>query len=268
MIGRLSGQKPVRDTISIEALHQRYQQQAGWTASIRQHLLSASDLPPAARILEIGCGTGVVLWEVRKFFPDNHYFGIDLLHQPLTFAQENDTDIGYAQSNANLLPFPGNSFDLVFCHFFLLWALPTLHVLQEARRVLKPGSPFIAFAEPDYGGRIDFPAELSIAAQLQEQALRVQGAHTRMGRELGHWFTAAGFTDITIGVLGGEWRMDQNHLDTESDHEWQTLQNDLLSHPQTCQHDLETWREVDRTARANSERILFVPTFYGIGRKK
>ena len=258
----------MRDHIDIEALHQRYQQQAGWTASIRAHLLKSCDLPSAARVLEIGCGTGVVLSEIRKFLPENHYFGIDLLHNAVAYAQEFDHRTGYAQSDANLLPLPSNTFDLVFCHFFLLWAKPTRSILEEARRVLKPASPFIAFAEPDYGGRIDYPAELSTAADLQEQALRAQGAHTRMGRELGHWFASAGFTDITIGVLGGEWRMNDLVMDAGAVQEWQTLQDDLRSLPQTQSHDLTAWQAVDRMARAKQERILFVPTFYGIGWKK
>lgn len=268
MNGRISGPKPVRDTTSIESLHQRYQQQAGWTASIRAHLLNPFHLPQNARILEIGCGTGVVLTEVRQLLPDKYYFGIDLLHEPLSFAREIDQETAYAQSDANLLPFPAHTFDLVFCHFFLLWAKPTHVVMQEARRVLKPGGPFIAFAEPDYGGRIDYPVELSVAANLQEQALCAQDAHTRMGRELGHWFTGTGLTDITIGVLGGEWCMDNLAMDAEVDREWQTLQDDLRSLPPTPQHDINTWRDLDKAARANSERILFVPTFYGIGWKK
>jgi SAM-dependent methyltransferase len=268
MIGVLSGQKPVRDVNDIEILHQRYRQQAGWTASIRAHLLKSSGLPSAARILEIGCGTGVVLSEIRRIMPENHYFGIDLLHQPLSYAQKIDQKTGYAQSDANLLPFASKTFNLVFCHFFLLWAKPTHNVLQEARRVLKPGSPFIAFAEPDYGGRVDYPTELSTVANLQEQALRKQGAHTRMGRELGHWLTGAGLTDITIGVLGGEWRMDDLAADTDTDREWQTFIDDLRSLSPAQSKDLNAWQVVDRTARINQERILFVPTFYAIGWKK
>jgi SAM-dependent methyltransferase len=258
----------VRDANSIEILHQRYRQQAGWTASIRAHLLKSCGLPPAARVLEIGCGSGVILAEIRRLMPDSHYFGIDLLHNAVAYAQEFDHRTGYAQSDANFLPFAANSFDLVFCHFFLLWATPTHAVVQEARRVLKPGSPFIAFAEPDYGGRIDYPTELNAVGELQEQALRAQGAHTRMGRELGHWFAGGGFTDITIGVLGGEWRMDNLVMDTEAGREWQTLDDDLHHLPQTQSRDLTAWQEMDRTARINQERILFVPTFYGIGWKK
>jgi SAM-dependent methyltransferase len=268
MIGRLSGPKPVRDTNRIENLHQRYQQQAGWTTSIRAHLLTSLHLPNNARVLEIGCGTGVVLKEIRHLLPENDYFGIDLLHQPLAYTQEIDHKTGYAQSDANLLPFSSHTFDLIFCHFFLLWAKPTLAILQEASRVLKPASPFIAFAEPDYGGRIDYPAELGAAADLQEQALRAQGAHTRMGRELGHWFAGAGFADFTVGVLGGEWRMEDLAMDAEADREWQTLDEDLRSLPQAQAHDLTAWRDMDKAARANQERILFVPTFYGIGWKK
>jgi SAM-dependent methyltransferase len=252
----------------MEHLHQRYRQQAGWTASIRAHLLSSCHLPQKARVLEIGCGTGVVLAEVRKLMPKNHYFGIDLLHRAIDYAQEIDHETGYAQSDANFLPFAANSFDLVFCHFFLLWARPLHAIIQETRRVLKPGSSFIAFAEPDYGGRIDYPAELSTVADLQEHALRAQGAHTRVGRELGHWFACTGFTNITIGVLGGEWQMEDFVKDTDTDHEWQTLQNDLHFLQQAQAHDLNAWQEVDRTARINQERILFVPTFYGIGWKK
>ena len=49
------------------------------------------ELSPQPRILEIGCGTGKVLKEVQRQFPDGHIYGVDLSESMLTKAREKFT---------------------------------------------------------------------------------------------------------------------------------------------------------------------------------
>ena len=263
MNGIASGRKHVPDQARIEILHQRYQQQAGWTSSIRKYLLSQCSLPKNPCILEVGCGTGVILNEINQQIPGCKCFGIDIDQIAIHFALETFRNNAYAQSDALSLPFQSQSFDLIFCHFLLLWVKPLDGILKEIFRVLRTGAPFIAFAEPDYGGRIDFPLELSKLGEWQEQSLQQEGAHTRIGRELAHLLTNTGYKPVRTGVLGGEWGA--SSMDTE---EISTLQRDLIHLKNLHPEEFKKLLDMDRTSRSSGSRTLFVPTFYAIGYKR
>jgi SAM-dependent methyltransferase len=168
----------------------------------------------------------------------------------------------YAQSNAFRLPFPDDSFDLVFCHFFLLWAKPLMDIMEEIKRILKPTAPFLAFAEPDYGGRIDFPVELAQLGQWQEQSLLHQGAHTRIGRELASHFIDTGFINVTTGVLGGEWK-----ATSSINEETSTLKRDLSFISKIDPKEVECLFTIEENAHKDGTRTLFIPTFYALGYK-
>jgi hypothetical protein len=129
-------------------------------------------------------------------------------------------------------------------------------------RVTRPGCAVLVLAEPDYGGRIDSPAELTILGKLQTEALRRQGADPETGRKLASLLRDAGLKDIEIGVLGGQWRGNTSVNNWQS--EWEILANDLQD--LLSAQELARLRVKDITARQSGERILFVPTFYAWGR--
>ena len=130
------------------------------------------------------------------------------------------------------------------------------------RRVTKGGGWVLALAEPDYGGRIDYPIRFEEIGKLQTRALIDQGVDPMIGRRLRELFSQAGLIDIRAGVLGGEWMGSQSQEDLDS--EWQTIAADLqheLSH-----EAIEGYRTADAEAWRSGTRILFIPTFYAIGR--
>ena len=45
--------------------HLRYIQQANWTRELREYLFQRTGMATAERVLEVGCGTGAILGEVR-----------------------------------------------------------------------------------------------------------------------------------------------------------------------------------------------------------
>ena len=57
--------------------HKRYQFQASWTVEIRRSLLGQINMQPSARILEVGCGPGVILTGDLPVAPEFRH-GIDL----------------------------------------------------------------------------------------------------------------------------------------------------------------------------------------------
>ncbi len=145
-----------------------------------------------------------------------------------------------------------------------MWVSNPAAVLSEMKRVVRPGGWVVAFAEPDYGGRIDEPEELEKISAIQELSLKQQGAETRMGRKLSGLFYQNGFIDIACGVIGAQWNQSSMCSSEEFDQEWQVMKSDL--NHSNCVQDFEEFRLMDLAARQSGTRILFVPTFYAMGR--
>ena len=130
-------------------------------------------------------------------------------------------------------------------------------------RVARLGGHVIACAEPDYGGRIDFPPEMISVGKLQAEALRRQGADSEMGRRLGGLFTAAGLR-ATVGVMAGQWDLSDSP-DEGFEIEWAMRERDLAN--LLSIEELGRLRAIDSQALLEGRRILYVPTFYALGRK-
>jgi len=239
--------------------HARYAQQAAWTRSLRAWLSVESGLDRAARILEVGCGTGAILAELPA---TARRFGIDIDPLVLPEARRHAPSARLSCADALCLPLKSASVDAVLCHFLLLWVSDPVQALREMRRVTRPGGVVMAFAEPDYGGRIDHPLELVELGHLQGQALQTRGADPLAGRKLGAWFTRAGLADVQVGVMGGQWGAPPTENEWQA--EWSVLQADLAG--QIPADRLAELRALDSAAWAHGERILFVPTFYAWGR--
>lgn len=248
--------------LSPEIWHRRYQQQAGWTAALRSHLFDLAGLDRGGRSLEVGCGTGAVTADLARRNPVSS-FGVDWNHEFLRLAAEQDPLTRYACADAHFLPFSGAGFDAIFAHMFFLWIAEPENVVAEILRTLRPGGWVLALAEPDYGGRIDFPSELEELGRLQTEALSRQGAFPRRGRELPSLFLRAGLTRVESGVLGGQWRSAEALEGFEE--EWQVLRADLEGTVPAA--ELARFYEADRRARQAGERILYVPTWYALGQK-
>jgi SAM-dependent methyltransferase len=99
-------------------------------------LAIARDLK-AGSILEAGCGTARWLAALRPLTP--RLFGLDLSTGMLTRARQRDSQLFLSQGKAEQLPFPDNSFDLVYCVNALHHFARQPDFIREARRLLRPG---------------------------------------------------------------------------------------------------------------------------------
>lgn len=242
--------------------HLRYQQQSLWTRSLRHYLLSKVSIQPTSKVLEVGCGTGVICSDLLKSHPCQ-LFGIDINFQNIEIATRNNTEFVLACGDANCLPFPPCIFEVVYCHYFLLWLTDPLKVLSEIKRVLQSGGVFLIFAEPDYSARIDFPSSLKILGELQEISLINQGVDVQMGRKIPELLSLAGFEDIRYGVSGFESQC--GVLPDWWISEWDVIRSDLDS--TVDQNKLTELQNLDKFCWESGSRTLWVPTFYAIATK-
>lgn len=247
-------------TKPISELHSQYVFQSLWTAPIRNYLLSMAGAQSNSRILEVGCGTGVILEEIQGKY-NLTCFGIDLDFSSLLFAKNKQCNDCLTVADAHHLPFPNQSFDITFCHYFLLWVRDKNRALQEMIRVTRSGGAIIAFAEPDHRARIDYPANLEEIGRLQNLSLINQGADIASGRKVAQLFNANGLTNVTVGIYGNEFN--GKRLLEEYDFEWNYLKDDLSIWLDSEQ--ISKLIEQDHQARINSQRVLYIPTFWAIG---
>lgn len=240
--------------------HRRFLQQVRWTSELRQFIITQCGLSAGQPLLEVGCGTGAILSEFSTW-KGNLVAGLDLR---LDFLQEARKRFytPLIQGDGRALPFKSGSYTAVVCHFLFLWLRDPVTVLKEMVRVVEPGGYVIAFAEPDYGGRIDHPQPLVELGRLQGDALRTQGADPFIGRKLSGLFHQAGLIDVQTGILGGHWGAPPSAEAWDS--EWTILESDLAG--VVSSEELHGLRLLDQAAWEKGERILFVPTFYAWGK--
>lgn len=116
-------------------------------------------MPQKARILEVGCGSGTVLRLLAEKLPQADLHGLDMQPDHINFAKtyQFHDRINYQLGNAETLPFPDNSFDLVFCRLVLCWIPNPIKAVAEMVRVAKK-SGVVAAEEGNVRSLLFFPA--------------------------------------------------------------------------------------------------------------
>lgn len=105
-----------------------------------QHLVYQSAFDEPACILDLGCGTGWFTRKLRQLYPESAITGADLSPDMIRYAQSlSEPDINWLTADAASLPLSGAGFDLIFSNLMIQWCDNPGEVLQECRRLLKPG---------------------------------------------------------------------------------------------------------------------------------
>ena len=245
--------------LTYQEWDEQFTRQAGWTLATRAHLYRRANLLRAGRVLDIGSGTGAVTEELAER-TQGQVVGVDLDPGMVDFAASRRGRARYQSGDAHHLDFPDGQFDLVACHFLLLWCADAAKVAQEMIRVTRPGGTILICAEPDYGGRIDYP-DLPLAG-WQSQALRREGADPELGRKLRGLFAQPGVRHAELGLIPGLW--DLATLRAQFDAEWSLWERSLTGLVPTA--ELARVKAVDLAAIQAGERMVFMPVFYALVR--
>jgi ubiquinone/menaquinone biosynthesis C-methylase UbiE len=104
-------------------------------------LIQAADPKPGERVLDVGCGTGIVARQVAsRLGTAAAVTAVDpsanMLAVARTAAAREGLTIEWREGNAEQLPFHNNAFDLVLCQFALMFVTDRAVALSEMRRVV------------------------------------------------------------------------------------------------------------------------------------
>ena len=99
------------------------------------------------RILEVACGTGILTRRLLEALPDDaEVIATDLNQAMVDYARGavGEEGVTWQVADAQDLPFPDESFDVVLCAFGFMFLPDKAQGFGEVRRVLKPGGLLLA----------------------------------------------------------------------------------------------------------------------------
>jgi SAM-dependent methyltransferase len=142
---------------TVAAWRKWHAQIAAFTRGATEALLEAAQLHPGQRVLELACGVGdPALSIAAAVAPSGRVTATDLGPGMMSLAEElarkkGLTNIEFREANAEALPFPNESYDVLTCRFGIMFFPDLPRALRECLRVLKPGgrTVFVAWGKKE-----------------------------------------------------------------------------------------------------------------------
>lgn len=189
-------------------LFQIYRRQFAELAPLRHRLYGRLPLRSLRRIVEPGCGTGLVLRELAPL-TRAELVGIDrdsaalaeARRAPSVSRHEGPALFEHADVSQCRLPAAG----LYVSSFFLYQLQEPVPFLRRVRRVLDRDGLYAVLAEYDYPATVESPAGLGLVDALLA-SLRHESFHPETGGRLDALFAEAGFAVVESGTLAGDAR--------------------------------------------------------------
>jgi ubiquinone/menaquinone biosynthesis C-methylase UbiE len=195
-----------------------YEQLMGrWSRKLAPLFIDFAGLADGERILDVGCGTGSLTFEIPKAATVAEIAAIDF--SPV-FVQEalrrnTDTRIKIQQADACELPFQDQAFDRAMALLVLHFVPETGKAVAEMRRVVRSGGVVAAAVWDHYGGMPGMRMMVDTVAALSEAGRQLRSRYCfqpmMQPGEMKRTFVQQGLKDITETQL--LIRMDYQHFE-------------------------------------------------------
>jgi ubiquinone/menaquinone biosynthesis C-methylase UbiE len=136
------------DTVFSGSIPELYDKQMGPVIfePYARDLAARLSFSGAAQVLETAAGTGIVTRTLLRSLPAAVSIVATDLNQPMldrAAKEVSSSRVVWQKADAQSLPFDDGTFDAVVCQFGAMFFPDRSAAYREARRVLKPGGPFI-----------------------------------------------------------------------------------------------------------------------------
>lgn len=156
-------------------------------------LLALTQELGAERVLEVGCGTGRWLADLRRIA--DQVYGLDLSAGMLVRARGRDTQLRLTRGRAARLPFPAATFDLVYCVNAIHHFDRQQQYVSEARRLLRPGGALAVVGMDPHGRQDSYYIYRYFEGVYENDLARFPSWGTVLD-----WMTAAGFARVSWSI--------------------------------------------------------------------
>jgi ubiquinone/menaquinone biosynthesis C-methylase UbiE len=181
----------------------RYESYVGrWSRLVAREFLDRLDIPPDARWLDVGCGTGALTEAVLGHSP-SAVLGVDASADFVAHAAGHvrDPRASFVAGDAQRLPVRDASVDVVASGLLLNFAPDRSAALREMRRVTDRGGVVAGYVW-------DYPGGMQLMSYFWDTAVELQPAARRLHEGVRFGFcrpgplramvTDAGFTDVAV----------------------------------------------------------------------
>ena len=175
----------------------------------------AAGIRTASRVLDVGCGTGVLAREAfGRVGPDGRVVGLDLNEGMLAIAARVEPRVEWRRGDAASLPFEDACFDMVVSQFALMYFPDRVASLREIWRTLAPGGrlAIATWAPIDRAGGYEILLEVA-ARRCGGDAADVLAAPFVLGdrAELAGLFVSSGIRNAEVRLHEGSIRFPSVH---------------------------------------------------------
>jgi ubiquinone/menaquinone biosynthesis C-methylase UbiE len=132
----------------------------------RQYIVDLASLKGYESVLDVGCGTGIMLIRIAKLYPNCALFGIDISPKMLGSTRENAEKHGLAMDlqlgSTTHLPYANATFDVVISNIMYhhLNLVEKHQAVHEIARLLKTGGRYVS---AEFGPRARNPLQRRLA---------------------------------------------------------------------------------------------------------
>lgn len=195
------------ETLDAAAELERLRIQVELVKDLEDGFLAEAALPPAGRILDVGCGPGFFSERIARehLGPGGAVIGVDVDASLIEVARHrlagSDLPVEFRLGTAVRLPLEDDSVDFSYARFLFQHLSTPRSVLDEMIRVTRPGGT-VAVVDTDDGGLVVHPEPDGFQDLLRASydAQTQRGGDRRIGRKLLGLLGSAGLQDPGVSV--------------------------------------------------------------------
>lgn len=166
-------------TFNVQAASGYEQLMGRWSRKLAPSFIDFAGVSAGEKILDVGCGTGSLTFELAKRSELQEIHAIDFspVFVEAAKAQNTDPRVIIQQADATALPFADDIFDRALAMLVLHFVPDAAKALSEMHRVVKPAGVVAAVVWDHYGGMPGMRMIIDTVATLSEAGRKLRASY-------------------------------------------------------------------------------------------